>query len=323
VNGSDQRDADGVSFAHAFAARVGIAGGELTANDVRVTQYLRDHLERLPFLAADEVAAAVGVSRAAVVRLARKLGYPTFTALRDDARRQFHEMRQSPMARFSGAGPDGADDGGAGAAKGRRKFEADVANLEATWSMIAARLDPAVGDLARARLVLIAGNRNSFGLATYFHRLLRGVRGGCHLLDPGFPDEVADLTAEDVLVIVLFRRYSAGSIRLIEWAARTGARTIAITDSESQPFLRDVTHVLPVVTGSPLLYDSMVGTVAVLEALAEGAADAMPGEAARLLAVKEQLTAEGSVFHRPLNPRGPGRNSGGGQSTPDDQENHA
>jgi DNA-binding MurR/RpiR family transcriptional regulator len=316
MNGSDQ---SGASFAHAFAARIGIAGGELTANDVRVTQYLKEHLDRLPFLAADEVATAVGVSRAAVVRLARKLGYPTFTALRDDARRQFQAVQPSPLARFSST----AVDDGPGAVRGRRKFETDVANLEATWPMIADRLDPAAADLARARQVLIAGSRNSYGLASYFHRLLRGVRSGCHLLDPAFPDEVADLTADDVLVIVLFRRYSAVSVRLLGWASRAGATIIAVTDSESQPFLRDVTHVLPVVTGSPLLYESMVGTVAVLEALAEGAADVMPDEAARLLVVKEQLAAEGAVFHQPPHPRGPGRKPSGHPPSPDNQENDA
>ena len=316
MNGSDQ---GGASFAHAFAARVGIAGGELTANDVRVTQYLKEHLDRLPFLAADEVATAVGVSRAAVVRLARKLGYPTFAALRDDARRQFQAVQPSPLVRFSST----AADGGPGAVRGRRKFETDVANLEATWPMIADRLDPAAADLARARQVLIAGSRNSYGLASYFHRLLRGVRGGCHLLDPAFPDEVADLTADDVLVIVLFRRYSAVSVRLLGWADRAGATTIAVTDSESQPFLRGVAHVLPVVTGSPLLYESMVGTVAVLEALAEGAADVMPDEAARLLVVKEQLAAEGTVFHQPRHPPGPGRKSNGHLPSPDNQENDA
>jgi DNA-binding MurR/RpiR family transcriptional regulator len=313
MNDSAQGGGADASFEHAFATRVTLAGGELTANDIRVTQYLHDHLEQLPFLAADEVAAAVGVSRAAVVRLARKLGYPAFAALRDDARRQFHEMQSSPLARFSSSAADSSP----GAEKSRRKFEADAANLQATWAIIAERLEPAAGDLARARHVFVAGNRNSYGLAAYFHRLLRGVRGRCYLLDPGFPDEVADLTPDDVLLIVLFQRYSAVSVRMLDWAARAGATTIAVTDSQSQPFLQDVTHLLAVVTGSPLLYQSMVAALAVLEALAEGAADTMPAEAARLLVVKEQLAAEGAVFHQPRRPRGTSRPGNAGPEGPE------
>jgi DNA-binding MurR/RpiR family transcriptional regulator len=142
------------AFEHEFKARVTFAGGGLTANDVRVAQYLQEHLGDLPFLAADEVADSVGVSRAAVVRLARRLGYPSFAAMRDESRRQFRGLRRSPLSRFarSAAGSGPLPECGA------RKFEEDVANLQATWTMVAERLGPAAKDLALAPRAFITGS---------------------------------------------------------------------------------------------------------------------------------------------------------------------
>jgi len=76
------------------------ASADFTANDARVVEYLRGHLGDIPFLAADELAAIVGVSRAAVARLTQKLGYPRFADLKNDAQRQFRDPGSSP--RFTG-----------------------------------------------------------------------------------------------------------------------------------------------------------------------------------------------------------------------------
>jgi DNA-binding MurR/RpiR family transcriptional regulator len=295
MNDSDHIEADWHIFEHEFTIRVTFASGGLTESDGRVVEYLRGHLGDLPFLAADEVAAAVGVSRASVVRLARKLGYPGFAELRDDAQRQFRALKGSPLARFSSA----ATAGGSQAAAVHAKFDTDAANVQATWTMIADRLTPAAKDLAAARHVVVAGNRNSYGLALYFHRLLSGVRADAHLLDPGFPDEVSGLTRDDLLVTVLFSRYADVSVRLLQWATRLGAKTIAVTDGLAHPFLRGVTHVLPVTSQSPALFQSMVAAVATLEALAVEVAQVSPEESTRLLVAKEQFAAEGGFFYRP------------------------
>jgi DNA-binding MurR/RpiR family transcriptional regulator len=293
MNGSVHDVGDSRAFEREFTARVTFASGEFTANDSRVVEYLRGHLADLPFLAADELAATVGVSRAAVVRLSQKLGYARFADLRNDAQRQFRDLGSSPLSRFSGGIAEGDS-----AEATLEKFEKDAANLQATATMIADRLPPAARDLAAAPHVFVAGSRNSYSLALYFYHLLHGVRSGARLLDPGFPDEISDLTTDDVLVTVLFRRYSEVSVQVLQWAVRRGAKTIAVTDGPAHPFLQGVTHVLPVASSSPVLFQSMTAAVATLEALVAEAAQVTPDETTRMLVAKEQFAAEGGFFYR-------------------------
>jgi DNA-binding MurR/RpiR family transcriptional regulator len=294
MNGSVHDAGDGKAFERDFTARVTFTSGEFTANDSRVVEYLRGHLGDLPFLAADELAATVGVSRAAVVRLAQKLGYARFADLRNDAQRQFRDLGSSPLSRFS----SGIAEGESPAATTLEKFDKDAANLQATATMVADRLPPAARDLAAAPHVLVAGSRNSYSLALYFYHLLHGVRSGARLLDPGFPDEISDLTPEGVLVVVLFRRYAEVSVRLLQWAVRRGAKTIAVTDGPAHPFLQGVTHILPVANSSPVLFQSMAAAVATLEALVAEVAQVAPEETTRMLVAKEQFAAEGGFFYR-------------------------
>ena len=177
--------------------------------------------------------------------------------------------------------------------------------------MIADRLPPAARDLAAARHVFVAGSRNSYSLALYFYHLLHGVRSGARLLDPGFPDEISDLTTDDVLVTVLFRRYAEVSVQVLQWAVRRGAKTIAVTDGPAHPFLQGVTHILPVANSSPVLFQSMAAAVATLEALVAEAAQVTPDETTRMLVAKEQFAAEGGFFHRV-----PGDSRTGSEPTP-------
>lgn len=288
------------AFRQELSSRVTSAQGCLTVNDIHVVEHLQTHLDELPFATADSVAAKVRVSRAAVVRLSRKLGYPGFAALRDASRSQFHAQPSSPLTRFwtTPAARDGLD------VAAQEKFTADGNNLKATWELLAAGLGPAAKDVALARQVYVGGNRQSFGLALYFHRLLSGVRVRTHLLDPSFPDEIAQLTPDDLLVICLFRRYATASVHTLERAARLGAKTVAVTDGKSSPFLRGVTHVLATSTESPTLFQSMVAALATLEALAASVAGVAPDEASQLLAARERIAHEESFFYRASRQRG-------------------
>jgi len=299
VASSVQLSRDHQVFRHELSARVTAAQGSLTTNDNQVAEYLQSHLAELPFETADSISAGVGVSRAAVVRLAHKLGYPGFAALRDASRRQFQPGARSPLARFSSMEAVGEPSDQVSHAK----FIADRHNLEATWSMIGSQLQVAARDVALARQVYVGGNGNSYGLASYLHCLLHGVRSGTHLLTPGLPDEAVDLTSDHALVMCLFRRYFATSVRTLERVTRSGAKTVAITDGRSYPFLRGVTHVLAVNTDSPTLFQSMVAVVATLEAFAAHVAEVIPVETTRVLDARERIAVEESSFYRAPNRR--------------------
>ena len=58
-----------------LAVRVSDNRSRLSNNDGRIVEYLREHPDELAFHTSKSLAVEVGVSQAAVIRLARKLGY--------------------------------------------------------------------------------------------------------------------------------------------------------------------------------------------------------------------------------------------------------
>jgi len=265
-------------FGEDFLLRVASVRGSLTGNDERVISELRGNPEALAFHTSDSLAQSAGVSRAAVVRFARKLGFAGFTELRDAARGAVKQQRESPLSRFAGESPESLMG---------RKLEQDVQNLRATLTLSEEAVSAAARELGAARSIYVLGNRKSYGLALYAQRMLRGIRSEVHVVDPGFPDDVAGLGVGDVVLACLFRRYSTSTIALLAASQQRGARTVVVTDGGGHGFAAESDHVLVALADSPSLYDSMVAPVWLLEVLvAETAAADRPRSRTTLEAVE-------------------------------------
>jgi DNA-binding MurR/RpiR family transcriptional regulator len=270
-------------FAEDFLLRVAGARGSLTANDERVIAELRENPEALAFHTSESLAQSADVSRAAVVRFARKLGFAGFTELRDAARGAVKQQRESPLGRFAGDPSDSLPG---------RKLEQDVQNLRATLALSEDAIVSAAKALGAARRIYVVGNRKTYGLALYAQRMLRGIRSAVHLVDPGYPDDLAGIGPEDVVLAFVFRRYSPNTIALLEAAQQCGACTVVVTDGGGHGFTAGANHALVALADSPSLYDSMVAPMWLLEVLvAETAAVDRSRSRATLEAV-EQFTED-------------------------------
>src|SRR4051794_15218587 len=89
-------------FEEELASRAADARGKLSSNDERILEHLNENLDELPFHTSDSLAKDVGVSRAAVVRFANKLGFSGFSELQRASRNAVRESQESPLSRFSG-----------------------------------------------------------------------------------------------------------------------------------------------------------------------------------------------------------------------------
>lgn len=286
MNASNHDSPGETGFEHEFEARTALAVDRASDNELRVLGYLRRNLRQLPFLPADEIAVATGVSRATTVRVARRLGYETFTALKMDAQRQFARETASPLSRLALVTPTtGQTD------TDTVTLDTNVRNLHQTWSRVTPSLPAMAAIIEHANHVYVAGSRNSYGLALYMHRLLRGLRNHVHLIDPAFPDEITDLSRNDVLLLLLFSRYSKVSVDMLTWSGNSGAQTIALADRGAAPFLHKVSHVLFIDTETNMIFQSMVAALATLEALAAQVAAVSAIAATRALVLREEMAA--------------------------------
>jgi DNA-binding MurR/RpiR family transcriptional regulator len=246
-----------LSFQQELEVRVADTRGRLSRNDERILSFLHDHLDELAFHTAESLAQGTGVSAAAVVRFARRLGFASFRELRDRAR----EELQSPAGAEPPAARDAADSTLA------RKVRRDIENLELLPRMLEAQLGTAADAIATARTTWFLANRETYGIAVYAQRLMHQVRADVRLVDPSFPDPLIGVGPDDALVACTFRPYARQTLELIAHARDAQARIIIVTDGRGHDFLEAADVVLAVPVGSPTLLLSFTAAVCVIEAL--------------------------------------------------------
>jgi DNA-binding MurR/RpiR family transcriptional regulator len=78
---------------------------------------------------------------------------------------------------------------------------------------------------------------------------------------------LANITSQDVLVVISFPRYSNDVIRLAQFAAQRDACVVSITDSPASALAKVANHVLYAQSTHPVLPSSATAAMAVIEAL--------------------------------------------------------
>lgn len=231
-----------------------------------VVEFFVDHCDRAVFLTSLQVAEAVGVSEATVVRTARALGFSGYPTLRTAFRSYFVE-RLSTVTRVKLT------------TSGRRTeheivdgvLRTETGNLEATRH----RLDPkALGRAAEmigaARRVYVIGMRSAHALAWLLHFALTLILGNSRLVTLGLADvseQLEQVGPDDVVVGVTFERYTRATVELFRACLAKGARGIALTDKPTSPLAEGAEVVLEAQTRLSSFIDSYVAPTAVIDAL--------------------------------------------------------
>lgn len=240
---------------------------QMPAKLARAARYAIDNPEQIALASMRGVATGAGVAAPTMQRLALHMGFDGYEAFRDRFRdelvlngfgRRASALRQSPA-------PDG--DG----KLARRIGLAARANIEAA---LLADDGEALRQMARmlteARTVFVAGSGAVTALADYM------VRSGAMIL-PGLRvageaaattvETISTITDQDAFFVIGASPYARRSLHAAVHARERGARVLALTDRRSSPLLEvsDVSVLAPV--ESPHYYPSMVGLMAVIEAL--------------------------------------------------------
>lgn len=250
----------------------------LSDNDRRIMDFLVEHMDEVGIHTVESISQGVGVSAAAVVRFSRRLGYSGFRELRDRARAHWRAAERSDH-----------DAGGPADSLLSKKIETDTRSLGLLPSIISAELiDDVIGLLTNAQQVWVVGHRETLGLALYFQRLLHNVRSNVHILEPGFPDPLRDLVADDVVFACTFRPYAPQTIRLLPEIRAAESQLIVLTDGGAHGFLSPSDRVLVAPVESPSVFLSLVPAMVLCEAIAGSLARQAPDRSSQML---EQTSA--------------------------------
>lgn len=199
----------------------------LSPQEQRVAAFILDHFDDLVSYNSAELARLSGVSKATVSRLFRRLGYDNFKAMRDELR----TLRQSgmPLAESREAVQ--------GNTLLARHYKQEMANLT-QWinSLDAEQFAAIIAALSAARRVVIIGFRNSAPVALHLRQQLLQSRGQVAVMpQPGqtLAEEIVDLTGEDMVVMVAFRRRPRGVRPLLETLQARGVPVLVLSEAQA------------------------------------------------------------------------------------------
>jgi DNA-binding MurR/RpiR family transcriptional regulator len=257
----------------------------MPGSEARVADVLLHHPGRLATHSATELAAAAGVSKAAVTRLIQRLGYPGYAAARAEARDA--QQWGSPLYLASGA-PLGAGLRAAYAAHMAADQQILARTLEA---LDEATLAGSVAALAQARRVVVVGFRNSAWLAMYARSQLGLLRPAVELAPlpaETLAEGLAGLGPQDLVLAIGFRRRVPAFAAALAAARGAGARIVLLTDPSGAADLRLANWCLTCHCRGAALFDSYVAGVSVLNFLAAQLAAALGHASLRRLHEVEQ-----------------------------------
>ena len=255
---------------------------ELSPNDRRIARQVLDHYAQASFETAESLATKVGVSKAAVVRFAVRVGFSGFSEL--------HEaLREEAVARLSG--PAAEDGGGDVIDAVAERARTDLAAMRAGVDRQA--FDEAVGMLTRGSgKIGIFGHRKSAALAEYAYYLLNPLLPNAWPIaagEPGIADQLIDLEPRDRLIAFTFRRYAKVTAEVVRSFHEAGASTLLVTDDLMAPASSQATHVLVCAPAAAGEFDTAAPGIVLVEALAAAIASRVRGRRGRRLDLAEQL----------------------------------
>jgi DNA-binding MurR/RpiR family transcriptional regulator len=234
---------------------------QLSPNDRRIAHHLLDHPAQAPFETAESLAAHTGVSKAAVVRFANRVGFSGFAEL--------HEvLRDEAVARLSlPREPNGRGDV-VDAVASRARSDLDAMRAGVDRGQFAA----AVSLLCKGNgKIGIFGHRKSAALAEYAYYLLNPLLSNTWPIaagEPGIADQLIDLEPGDRLIAFTFRRYARITAQVVSSFHDAGAPVVLITDDLMAPAADLASHVLVCAPAEAGEFDTAAPGIVLIEALA-------------------------------------------------------
>lgn len=244
-----------------LSLRIHGAYDHLPEQERRIADVLLQYPGDLAAHTATELARRSGVSNATVTRFFKRLGFETFDAARQASRRL--QMQGSPLHTASRATP--------GSEFLSAILQEEIAVLDSTLSALnPVTLRDIAETIGAARMVKIAGFRNSHALAQYLAAGLSQIRPNTSLMAApaqSMAEDLAQLRAGDVAVFMGLRRRPAAFTDLVKVAAETGASVLLITDTSIRAAPAFARWTLTSTVQTSQAFDSYVGAMAILRAI--------------------------------------------------------
>ena len=232
----------------------------------RIANYILESYDKAAFMTASRLGKTVSVSESTVVRFAVELGFDGYPSMQ----RSLQEMvrtRLTSVQRIEAANDRIGDQDVVSSV-----LQSDIDSIRLTNESLDRReMAACVETILQAKHVYLVGVRSSAALAAYLNFYFRNLFDNVRLVSSTATSEMFEqmlrVGADDVVIGISLPRYSARTVKVMQYAQDRHATVIAITDKPDAPAGKFADHVLVAKSGMVSVVDSLVAAMSVINAL--------------------------------------------------------
>lgn len=209
----------------------------------QVARHVLDNPDSVAFETLATIAGQAEVPPSTLIRFANAFGFSGFNEMKQVFRQHMLEGTPSYNERarlFRKSSEEDELESPESAVEILKLFS--MVNSQALLSLPSqiplASLEQAIELLNGANNIYVIGLRRSFSVASYLTYALRHTEKNVFMIDGlggMFPEQLRMVTSKDVIVSISFSPYARETLELVELGAKSGAKQIAITDSQVSP----------------------------------------------------------------------------------------
>ena len=263
----------------------------------RIAEYIVSSYDKAAFLTASRLGKIVNVSESTVVRFAVELGfdgYPSMQkALQEMVRNKLTSVQRIEAATDRYGNRDVVS----------MVLQADMESIRMTGeSLNRESLDRAVDAIIAAKNIYIVGVRSSAAIAMYMNFYFRNFFQNVRLITDSATSEMIEqmlhVSEDDVVIGISLPRYSSRTVKLMQFAADSGAKVVAVTDSTEAPAAKGADFVLAAKSDMVSVVDSLVAPMSLVNALIVAIGCKREHEVSETFKNLEKIWAEYEVYER-------------------------
>ena len=231
-----------------------------------IAKYLIDNYDKAAYMTASKLGSLVGVSESTVVRFATAMGYEGYP----EFQKSLQELIRTKLTSFQRIEVTNNLIG-----KGdvlSKVLESDAEKIRKTLEGIDREaFEGAVGSIVNAKNIYILGVRSSSSLASFLDHSLRMIFDNVRLVQTASGAEVFEqmlgVGEGDAVIAISFPRYSKRIIKATEYAHKSGADVICLTDSVESPLAASADQLLVAQSDMASFVDSLVAPLSLINAM--------------------------------------------------------